>query len=110
MRRFSIITANCTLLVFLVIGIPAATGAKLGHWQVSSEPAARMVLFWGMGIAAAGNILAALFLIKGRKEKILCWEWAAVFSALLLAQWAFTRGYFNFEWLKQLLLWLQKYF
>jgi len=27
-----------------------------------------------------------------------------------LAHWAFTRGDFNFEWLKQMLLWLQKRF
>jgi hypothetical protein len=110
MRRFFIITTNCALLVFLLIGIPAATGARLGDWQVSSAPAARLLLFLGLGIAAAGNVLAALFFIKGRTEKILCWEWSAVFSMLLLAHWAFTRGYFNFEWLKRMLLWLQKHF
>jgi hypothetical protein len=110
MKRFLIIAANCALLVFLLIGFPAATGAKLGDWQVLSAPAARLLLFAGLGTAAAGNVLAALFLIKGRKEKILCWEWSAVFGALLLVHWAFTRGYFNFEWLKQMLLWLQKHF
>jgi hypothetical protein len=110
MQRFFIITINCALLVFLLIGFPAATGAKLGDWQVSSAPAARMLTFIGLGIAAAGNAVAAKFLIKARKEKILCWEWAAIFGALLLAQRAFTRGYLNFEWLKQMLLWLQKHF
>jgi hypothetical protein len=110
MQRFFIIATNCGLLVFLLIGFPAATGAKLGDWQVSSAPAARLLLFLGLGIAAAGNAIVAKFLIKARKEKILCWEWSAVFGALLLAQWAFTRGYFNFEWLKQMLLWLQKHF
>ena len=72
--------------------------------------ALRLLLFYGLGTAAAGNLMVAFFIIKGRKEKILCWEWAAVFAALLLAHWAFTRGYFNFEWLKQMLLWLQKRF
>jgi hypothetical protein len=100
MQRIFIITTNCVLLVFLLIGFPAATGAKLGDWQVSSAPAARLLTFLGLGIAAAGNALAAKLLIKARKERILCWEWMAVFSALLIAQWAFTRGYFNFEWLK----------
>jgi hypothetical protein len=110
MRRFFIITTNCVLLIFLLIGFPAATGAKMGDWQVSSAPAARLLLFCGLGIAVGGNIFAALFFIKGRKEKILCWEWSAVFGALLLAQWAFTCGYLDFEWLKKMLLWLQKHF
>jgi hypothetical protein len=110
MRRFFIITTNCALLVFLLIGVPAVTRAGFGNLQVSSVSAARLLTFLGLGIAAAGNILAALFFIKGRKEKLLCWEWSAVFSALLLAHWAFTRGYLNFNWLKQSLLWLQKHF
>jgi hypothetical protein len=110
MQRIFIITTNCVMLVFLLIGFPAATGAKLGDWQVSSAHALRLLLFYGLGTAAAGNLMVAFFIIKGRKGKILCWEWAAVFAALLLAHWAFTRGYFNFEWLKQMLLWLQKRF
>jgi len=109
MQRFFIITTNFTLLVFLLIGFPAATGAKLGDLLVSSAPAARLLMFIGLGIAAAGNAVAAKFFIKGRKERILCWEWTAVFCALLLAQWAFTRGYLSFKWLQQSLLWLQKH-
>jgi uncharacterized membrane protein len=82
MHRVLIITANCVLLVFLLIGLT---------------------------IAAAANIVAALFLIKPRKQKIICWEWATVFAVLLLAFYSFTRGYFNFEWLKKILLWLQNH-
>jgi hypothetical protein len=41
---------------------------------------------------------------------MLCWEWAAVFGGLLLACHGYLRGYFNFNWLKQALLWLQKHF
>jgi hypothetical protein len=110
MQRLFIITTNSVLLILLIIGIPAATGTKLGDWQVSSAHAMRLLLFFGLGTAAAGNLMAALFIISGRKEKIQCLEWTAVFAALLLAHWAFTRGYFNFEWLKQMLLWLQKRF
>jgi len=110
MQRFFIITANCALLALLLIGLPAATRAHFGNVQLSSASTGRLLMFWGLGIAAAGNMLAAMFLIKGRKEKILCWEWSAVFGALLLAHWAFTRGYFNFDWLKNSLLWLQRHF
>jgi hypothetical protein len=110
MQRFFIITANCALLIFLIIGIPAATRTHFGNVQLSSASTGRLLMFCGLGTAVAANIFAALILIKGRKQKIICWEWSAVFGALLLAQWAFTGGYFNFEWLKQSLLWLQKTF
>jgi hypothetical protein len=63
-----------------------------------------------LALAAAGNTVGALGLFKNRKERKLCGEWAAVFAILLLVQFAFNRGYINFEWLKQSLLWLQKQF
>jgi hypothetical protein len=110
MRRTLIITTNCALLVLLLIGIPAVTRAQLGNWQISSAPAARTLTFSGLALAAFANFIGAIKLIKGRKEKILCWEWTAIFCLLLLAQFAFTRGYFNFDWLQRSLLWAQKYF
>ena len=67
-------------------------------------------MFGGLVLAAAGNTVAALGLIKSRKERKLCGEWAAVFAVLLLVQYAFNRNYINFDWLKQSLLWLQKRF
>jgi len=110
MQRLLIITANCVLLALLLIGLPAATHLQLGDWQISSVSTNRQLLFWGLVVATTGNILAALTFVKGRKRKALCWEWAAVFGALLLASWAYRHGYFNFNWLKQALLWLQNHF
>jgi len=37
-------------------------------------------------------------------------EWTIIFGGLWLAWFAFARGWINFEWLKQTLLWLQKRF
>ena len=110
MQRFLIITTNCVLLALLLIGLPAATREHFGDIQLSSASTGKLLMFGGLGIAAAANIFAALIFIKGRKPKILCWEWAAIFCALLLAYYGFTRGWFDFEWLKQMLLWLQKHF
>ena len=110
MQRFLIITTNCALLVLLLIGLPAATRAHLGNVQLSSASTGRLLMFWGLGIAAAANIFAVLMFINGRKQKILCWEWAAIFGALLLAYYGFTHGYFNFDWLRRALQWLQKRF
>lgn len=109
MQRFLIIAINCLLLALLLIGLPAATREQWGNVQLSSASTGKLLMFWGLGMAAGANIFAALFFIKGRKSKILCWEWAAVFGALLLAYYGFTRGWFNFEWLKHTLEWLQKH-
>jgi hypothetical protein len=108
MQRILIITTNCALLLLLLIGLPAATRVQFGNAQLSSAPIGRLLMFCGLGIAAAANTFAALIFIKGRKQKILCWEWAAIFCALLLAYYGFTRGCFNFDWLKHALQWLQK--
>jgi hypothetical protein len=109
MQRFLIKCVNCALLVIIVIGIPSVTRAAFGNLQISSGSKSQLLLFWGMSLALAGNIFAAAFLIKGRKERVLCWEWAAVFGALLFAYAAFVLGYFNFNWLKRFLLWLQNH-
>lgn len=109
MQRLLIIATNCGLLALLLIGLPAATRAHLGNVQFSSATTGRLLMFWGLGIAGTANLAAGIFVIKGRKPKILCWEWAAVFAVLLLAEYGFTRGWFNFEWLKRGLEWLQNH-
>ena len=110
MQRFLIIATNGALLALLLIGLPAATHAQLGDWQVSSAATNQQLLVWGLAAAMAGNVVAALMFVKASKGKVLCWEWAAVFGALLLACYGYRHGYFNFNWLKHTLLWVQKYF
>jgi hypothetical protein len=110
MQRFLIQCVNCVLLAIIFFGIPAVTGVQFGDWQISPVPQARRLMLWGLALAVAGNAVAALGLIKGRKERKLCWEWTAVFIGLLFVQYAYLRGYFNFNWLKQTLLWFQKHF
>jgi len=110
MQRFLIITTNCVWLALLLMGLPAATRVQLGDWQISSASNGWRLLFLGLAVAMAGNILVALGVVKGRKGKVLCWEWAAVFGGLLLAGHGYLHGYFNFNWLKQTLLWFQKNF
>src|ERR1022692_495609 len=110
MQRFFIQGANFALLVLLLIGVPAVAHAQMGDWQITPASTLHRLIFGGLLIALLGNGAAAAFLIKSRKERILCWEWAAVFGGLLGIQFAFTHGYFNFAWLKQALQWIQKHF
>jgi hypothetical protein len=110
MQRFFIQGANFALLVLLLIGVPAVAHAQMGDWQITPASTLHRLIFGGLLIALLGNGAAAAFLIKSRKERILCWEWAAVFGGLLGIQFAFTHGYFNFAWLKQALQWMQKHF
>ena len=109
MQRVLIIAANCVLLVFLLIGLPAATREQLGNLQLSSASTGRLLMSIGLGTAAAANILAGLYLIKAPKQKVVCWEWAAVFGLLWLVFFGYTRGYIKFEWLKQFLLWVNNH-
>jgi hypothetical protein len=110
MQRVLIILANCVLLLFLLVGLPAATREQVGNLQLSHASTGRFLMFVGLGIAVAANLLAALYLIKNRKQKIVCWEWAAVFAALLVAYYGFTQGYFDFVWLRKFLVWIQNHF
>ena len=109
MQRFLIRSLNVLWLGLVFIGLPAATRAQWGGWQISSVAQVQQLMLGGSAFAVAVNLAGALGLIKSRKERKLCWEWTAIFAGLLLGQYAFYRGYFNFEWLKQSLLWLQKH-
>ena len=110
MQQFLLRCVNFAMLIVMVIGIPAVTHAQLGNFQITPAPTLQLLSFWGLSLALGGNVLAAALLFKGRKERMLCWEWAAIFGVLLFAYSAFALGYFKFNWLKQTLLWLQKRF
>jgi hypothetical protein len=110
MQRFFIIAINCVLLVAALIGVPEVAGVRFWRWQISSVATAQTLMLWGLAVAAAGNAAAARFLLKGRKERRLCWQWAAIFGALLGVEFALVRGWLNLHWLQRALLWLQKQF
>jgi hypothetical protein len=109
MQRFLIQCVNGVLLAVIFPGISAITGVQIWDWQISSVSQARELMLWGLALAAMGNALVALGLIKSRKQRKLCWEWAWVFTGLLLFQYAYLRGCFNFNWLKDMLLWFQSH-
>ena len=110
MQRLLIHCLNSVLLVVILIGIPAITSARLGSLQLSSAPKAHRLKLWGLTLAAAANAGVALSIVKGRKERALCMRWAGAFLALLAVEYLHFNGYFNFDWLKKTLLWVQGHF
>lgn len=110
MKGLLIKCVNFGLLVLVVIGIPAITRVEFHGWLLGSSAKLQLLLFWSLAIAVGFNLLAALFLMKTRKDRVLCLEWAAVYGVLLFVYCAFTLGYFNFDWLKNFLLRLQRRF
>jgi hypothetical protein len=110
MFRFLIKCANCAFLVLVVVGIPAITHVQFRSILIGSAPTLQLLSFWSLALALALNAGAASFVIKSRKDRMLCWEWAAVYGVLLFAYSAFVLGYLSFDWLKRFLLRLQHYF
>jgi hypothetical protein len=110
MQRFFLQLINFSLLFLILVGVPAATHAQIGSWLISSAPTAQLIILWGLGLAAGLNFFCAWKLIKDKSNRKLGWEWATVFGGLWLACYGYGRGWFNFDWLKQALLWLQKHF
>src|SRR5436190_9612640 len=108
--RLLIHCINASLLILIFIGIPAITSARFGNLQLSSAPKAHRLTLWGLALAAAANAIAAVSVAKGRKERVVCGWWVAGFLALLAVEYLHFNGYFNFNWLKQALLWVQSHF
>ena len=110
MHRLLIHSVNSFLLVVILIGIPAITSARVGSLQLSSAPKAQRLTLWGLALAAVANAIAALSVVKGRKERVLCWRWIGAFLALLAVEYLHFNGYFNFDWLKKALLWVESHY
>ena len=107
MSRFLVKVINVAWLVLIFIGVPAITHAQVGNWNITQASTARMLVFGGLALAAAANAILALAAFKKHKDRLLCWEWVAVFVGLLIVQYAYTKGYLNFNWLKKALRWIQ---
>ena len=109
MQRFLINAINCTLLILILIGIPAATHAQFWNWQISSTPTAQKITFGGLILAITVNVLGATIFVPGPKAKALCAKWSFIFGGLLFVEYALIRGWINFDWLKNSLRWLQNH-
>jgi hypothetical protein len=110
MHRFLVHLANVFLLVLIVIGIPAITSLRFGSIRLSSDPKLQMLTLTGLGLAAATNLVGALFAVTDKKGRRACWTWALLFGLILAVEYCYFRSYIRFGWLKEALLWVQNHF
>ena len=110
MQRLFINAVNGALLILILIGIPAITHKQFWNWQISSAPTAQKLTFGGLIFAIVANVLGATIFVPGPKAKALCAKWSFIFGGILFLEYAFVRGWINFDWLRNFLLWLQRYF
>jgi hypothetical protein len=96
------------VLVTTLIGVPAVTSLTIGAVQLSSVPIARQLTLWGLAGAAAFNLAAAVWLLRGAKERKLCRNWTLIHLLFFIVEYLYFAGHIHFDWLKELLLGLQR--
>jgi len=110
MLKFLIKSINGLWLVVVFIGIPAVTHTQFWHLQIGSAPTAEKLMFWGLALGIVMNFFGATIFPLGLKTKETCAKWTLIFGGLLFLEYAFVRGWINFDWLKKSLHWLQNHF
>ena len=106
MPRVAIKLVNLAWLVLVLIGLPAATHAQIADWNIGPASTSKNLVSGGLALGALANFVMAI-LQKKKKDRILWWEWMAIFTALLIVQYGYANGYFNFDWLKHTLQWIR---
>ena len=110
MRRHLIHLLNAAVLGIILLGVPAITSRRFWDLQLSSVPKFQMLTLWGLALAGVGNLLAAGFLARKPKQRRPYWVWAAVFAVFWVAEFLHFQGYIRFDWLKNVLLELKRFF
>lgn len=104
-RPLIIQVANGSLLVIILIGVPAITSLRLGSLQLTSAPVFQQLILGGFVAAAIFNLLGWLS-AKASKNRRLFRNWFAAHSALLAVEVLYFAGHIHFHWLKKALLWM----
>ena len=107
MQPFFIRVANLTLLIVILVGVPAITGRNIGWLRLSDSPTTQNLTLSGLALAAVANGLGAMFLARGAVAKKLCWQWLIAFLVIFGVEYLLIRHYINFNWLKEFLLWFK---
>lgn len=106
MPRVVIKLLNLAWLVIVFIGLPAATHAQLFNWNIGPASTPKTLISGGLALGALANFFMAVTR-KKPKDRLIWWEWMAIYTALLIVHYGYANGYFNFNWLKHALQWVQ---
>ena len=110
MQQTAIHALNGAYLVIIAIGIPAITSREFGPLTLTSNPDARMLTFWGLGLACGLNLAGLLWLARSKKAREACRIWVLVHGAVLAVEFLLYRKQIHFNWLKDGLLWIKQKF
>lgn len=101
---------NGAWLFLVLVGVPAITSRHIGSIRLTSTPEAQMLTLWALGISAIANLVARQWLVKGKKAKTVCQNWAVLHAVILAFEYLHFKKLVHFEWLKNTLLWLKDRF
>jgi hypothetical protein len=93
-----------------LLGHPGGYRGAVWGWQISAVPQARRLMFWGLALAVAGNAVAALGPDQKPQGTEIMLGMDGGFYRTTPYPIRIPARHFNFNWLKQTLLWLQKHF
>ena len=109
MLRYFIHLLNIAYLLIALIGVPAATSVHFGALRITSRTAAEFVILCALGSEFIINLTGYLLLkfYSRQKEFATCRNWAICVAILFAIHWALYQGMFDFDWLRDFLLWLK---
>lgn len=110
MRKLIIQSANLSLVIVVLIGIPVVSSWRFGALRLTSEPTLQWLTLWGLALAAGLNLAAAFWIARNKPLRQLCFRWLWAHLILLVFHFLLFEGHVHFEWLKNFLLWLQRRF
>lgn len=101
---------NWSLLVIVLIGIPAISSVRVGSLRLTDLSVSQLMTLWGLGVAAGVNGVASIWLAKGAKVRRAFRAWVFIHVVLFAFCWLVFAGHVHFDWLKEFLLWLRDQF
>ena len=110
MKALLIQFLNSIWLVVIFIGVPAISSLRLGSLQISSRPVWHMLVLTGITIALGLNAAACFKGLHSRKEKRICLRWISGYALLGGTFFAYSEKWIGFNWLKSLLIQVQRLF
>ena len=103
-RRRAIHFLHVACLAIILIGVPAATSVRFGFLRIGSRPATEAAMLAAFAAVVLLDGFGRFVLAANSKEKALWRNWGFCVAGLLVFHWALFEGFFDFDWLREMLL------